>query len=86
MFLSGDAATKLLYEKAFDMISKSNNIEAIQNLVEDMVTKGNQYQKFNFDKVVINLMRTMIQEQEKSTNSNKKRNIAIIKEAMMGVL
>jgi len=86
MFLSGDAATKLLYEKAFDMISKSNNIEAIQNLVEDMVTKGNQYQKFNFDKVVINLMRTMIQEQEKSTNPNKKRNIAIIKEAMMGVL
>ena len=86
MFLSGDAATKLLYEKAFDMISKSNNIEAIQNLVEDMVTKGNQYQKFNFDKVVINLMRTMIQEQEKSINSNKKRNIAIIKEAMMGVL
>ena len=86
MFLSGDAATKLLYEKAFDMISKSNNIEAIQNLLEDMVTKGNQYQKFNFDKVVINLMRTMIQEQEKSINSNKKRNIAIIKEAMMGVL
>jgi len=86
MFLSGDAATKLLYEKAFDMISKSNNIEAIQNLLEDMVTKGNQYQKFNFDKVVINLMRTMIQEQEKSTNPNKKRNIAIIKEAMMGVL
>ena len=86
MFLSGDAATKLLYEKAFDMISKSNNIEAIQNLVEDMVAKGNQYQKFNFDKVVINLMRTMIQEQEKSINSNKKRNIAIIKEAMMGVL
>jgi len=28
----------------------------------------------------------MIQEQEKSTNPNKKRNIAIIKEAMMGVL
>tara|TARA_B110000503_G_scaffold103043_2_gene153879 strand:- start:241 stop:2682 length:2442 start_codon:yes stop_codon:yes gene_type:complete len=86
MFLSGDAATKLLYEKAFNMISKSNNIEAIQNLVEDMVAKGNQYQKFNFDKVVINLMRTMIQEQEKSSNSNKERNIAIIKEAMMGVL
>lgn len=86
MFLSGDAATKLLYEKAFNMISKSNNIEAIQNLVEDMVTKGNQYQKFNFDKVVINLMRTMIQEQEKSSNSNKERNVALVKEGMMGLL
>ena len=86
MFLSGDAATKQLYEKAFKMISESNNMEAIQNLVLDMVSKGNQYQKFNFDKVVINLMRTMLQAQEKSTNTNKKRNIAIVKEAMMGVL
>jgi aminopeptidase N len=86
MFLSGDAATKLLYEKAFNMISKSNNLEAIRNLIEDMVRKGNQYQKFNFDKVVINLMRTMIQEQEVSTNSNKERIVAIVKEGMMGLL
>ena len=86
MFLSGDAATKVLYEKAFAMISKSNNMEAVQNLVEDMVAKGNQFKKFSFDKVVINLMRTMIKEQEKSTNSNKARNIAIVKEGMMGLL
>jgi aminopeptidase N len=86
MFLSGDDATKVLYEKAFNMISKSNNMEAIQNLVGDMVAKGNQFQKFNFDKVVINLMRTMIQDQEKSSNSNKERNIALVKEGMMGLL
>ena len=86
MFLSGDDATKVLYEKAFNMISKSNNIEAIQNLILDMVAKGNQFQKFNFDKVVINLMRTMIQDQEKSSNSNKERNIALVKEGMMGLL
>jgi len=86
MFLSGDDVTKVLYKKAFDMISKSNNMEAIQNLVEDMVAKGNKFQKFNFDKVVLNLMRTMIQEQEKSNNSNKERNVAIVKEGMMGLL
>ena len=86
MFLSGNGPTKVLYEKAFKMISKSNNMQAVQNLVEDMVTKGNQFKKFNFDKVVINLMRTMIQEQEKSSNINKDRNVAIIKEAMMGLL
>jgi aminopeptidase N len=86
MFLSGDEVTKVLYEKAFNMISKSNNMEAIQNLVEDMVAKGNQFQKFNFDKVVINLMRTMIQDQEKSSNANKDRNVALIKEGMMGLL
>ncbi|WP_299672622.1 M1 family metallopeptidase [uncultured Polaribacter sp.] len=86
MFLSGDDATKVLYEKAFKQVSKSNNMEAIKNLVEDMVAKGNQYKKFNFDKVVINLMRTMIQDQEKSSNSNKQRNIAIIKTTMSSLI
>jgi len=86
MYLSGSGETKVLYEKAFSRISKSNNMQAIQNLVEDMVAKGNQYKKFSFDKVVINLMRTIIKEQEKGINSNKDRNIAIVKEGMMGVL
>ena len=86
MFLSGAGPTKALYEKAFAMISKSNNMEAVQNMVVDMVAKGNQYKKFSFDKVVINLMRTMIKDQEKSDNSNKERNIAIVKEGMMGLL
>ena len=86
MYLSGSGETKVLYEKAFSRISKSNNMQAIQNLVEDMVAKGNQYKKFSFDKVVINLMRTLIKAQEKSMNTNKKRNIAIVKEGMMGVL
>jgi aminopeptidase N len=61
-------------------------MQAIQNLVEDMVVKGNQYKKFSFDKVAINLMRTIIKTQQKSTNSNKERNVAIVKEAMMGLL
>ncbi|MFT5257539.1 MAG: aminopeptidase N [Arenicella sp.] len=86
MYLSGKGATKVLYEKAFSMISKSNNMEAVQNLVEDIVVKGNQYKKFSFDKVALNLLRTIIKDQEKSTNSNKERNIAIVKEGMMGVL
>lgn len=86
MFLSNDDKTKALYELAFKRISKSNNMEAIQNLTEDMVAKGNQYKKFNFDKVVINLMRTMIQDQEKSSNTNKERNIAIIKTTMTSLI
>ena len=86
MFLTGDDQTKSLYQKAFRQISTSNNTEAIQNLTDDMVVKGKQYKSFNFDKVVINLMRKMIQEQEKTTNSNKRRNVEIIKEAMAKVL
>jgi aminopeptidase N len=86
MFLTGDDATKTLYQKAFKQISESNNSEAIQNLVNDMVLKGTQYKSFNFDKVVINLMRKMVQDQKKKNTANKIRNIEIIKEAMAKLL
>ncbi|WP_298764022.1 M1 family metallopeptidase [uncultured Polaribacter sp.] len=86
MFLSGNGPNKKLYEKAFQQVSKSNNMKAIQNLTEDMVAKGIQYKKFNFDKVVINLMRKMVQAQEISDNTNKDRNVALIKTAMERLL
>ena len=82
MFLTGDPKTKAIYLKAFDQISESNNTEAIKNLVEDMIVKGNQYKEFDFDKVVINLMRKMIQTQKKQNPPNKETNIETIKTAM----
>jgi aminopeptidase N len=86
MFLTNDDTTKALYQKAFKQIAKSNNTEAIQNAVEDMVVKGNQFKGFNFDKVVINLMRNMVNDQKKTDNTNKLRNIEIIKTAMAKLL
>lgn len=86
MFLTNDDTTKVLYQKAFKQISESNNTEAIQNVVDDMVVKGNEFKGFNFDKVVINLMRTMITDQKKTDNTNKLRNIEIIKTAMAKLL
>ena len=86
MFLSGDDATKVLFQKAFKQISESNNTLAIQNVVDDMILKGNQYKSFNFDKVVINLMRTMIKEQKKAKKLNREKNIEIIKMAMTKLL
>ncbi|ARV14205.1 M1 family aminopeptidase [Polaribacter sp. SA4-12] len=86
MFLTGDDSTKAIYQKAFTQISESNNAEAIQNLVDDMVVKGTQYKSFNFDKVVINLMRRMVQDQKTKNTPNRARNTAIIKEAMAKLL
>ena len=86
MFLAHDDAIKVLYQKAFDQIAVSNNTEAIQNLVDDMVVKGKQYTGFNFDKVMINLMRKMIDQQKKESKSNYLRNIEIIKTAMSKLL
>ena len=86
MFLTGDDSTKALYQKAFKQISESDNSEAIQNLVDDMVVKGNQYKSFNFDKVVINLMRTMVNDQKEKNTPHKIKNTEIIKEAMAKLL
>ncbi|MGK0325024.1 MAG: aminopeptidase N, partial [Polaribacter sp.] len=86
MFLSGDDEAKVLFQKAFKQISESNNTLAIQNVVDDMIVKGKQFKGFNFDKVVINLMRTMIQDQKKTNKSNRERNIEVIKIAMAKLL
>ncbi len=86
MFLTNDDDTKTLYQKAFKQISESNNTEAIQNTVDDMVVKGTEFKGFNFDKVVINLMRKMIDDQKKVNKPNKERNIEIIKTAMAKLL
>ena len=51
-----------------------------------MIVKGIQYKSFNFDKVMINQMRRMIQIQKKQNKSNKKVNIQIIKTAMAALI
>jgi len=86
MFLSNDEPTKILFKSAFKQISESNNTEAIQNVVDDMVVKGKQYKGFNFDKVAINLMRNMVNDQKKADKPNREKNIAIIKVAMAKLL
>jgi aminopeptidase N len=86
MYLTGDDATKVLYQKAFKQISESNNTEAIRNLLDDMVVKGGQFKQFNFDKVVINLMRQMVQSQKTKNTQNKILHTEIIKEAMAKLL
>jgi aminopeptidase N len=86
MFLTNDDATKKLYQKAFRQISESNNTEAIQNVVDDMIVKGKEFKGFNFDKVVINLMRNMVNDQKKADKPNRERNIEIIKTAMAKLL
>ena len=86
MLLTNDNKTKTLYKKAYEKIAKSNNTEAITNLVNDMVAKGFQYKKFNFDKVAINLMRQMVQFQKDENVPNKTKHIEIIRIGMAKLL
>ncbi|CAM1343611.1 M1 family aminopeptidase [Tenacibaculum amylolyticum] len=86
MFLSPDKQIQGLYKKAYDKIASSNNSEAIQNLVNDIVAKGKQYKQYGFDNVGVDLMRKMVQTQKQANKSNEIKNIAIIKDAMARLL
>ena len=86
MYLSPDKKTQSLYKKAFDKIAKSNNVEAIKNLTDDIVNKGHQYKQYGFDKVGIDLLRQMVQRQKTANKENETLNISIIKKAMAKLL
>jgi len=79
MFLNNNPKIQEIYKKAYEQIATSNNTEAIQNLVDDVVAKGNQYRQYNFDKVGINLLRQMVQKQRDADKPNELKNIEIIR-------
>ena len=79
MYLNNNPKIQEIYKKAYEQIAKSNNTKAIQNLVDDVVIKGNSYRQFNFDQVGINLLRQMVQKQKTANLSNKLKNIEIIR-------
>lgn len=82
MFLTGDSRTKNLYNLAFEKIAKSNNTKAIQNVVTDLVVKGKQFRKFDFDKTAVRLLTKMVELQKTNEVANRSRHIDIIRTGM----
>ncbi len=79
MFLNNDARIQSLYKSAYEKIAKSNNTQAIQNLVDDIIAKGILFKQFNFDKTAINLLQQMVDFQKDSGASNRNKHIQIIR-------
>jgi aminopeptidase N len=79
MFLSQDPRTQQMYTEAFKWIAESDNEEAITNVTNDFVTLGQQYKKYNFDKMAINMLNQLVYAQQQSNNANKKELIVILK-------
>ena len=79
MFLSSDTSVQQTYGEAFRWIAESDNKEAITYLTNDFVKLGNQYKKYEFDKVAINLLNQIIYAQQTSTNNNKDELILILR-------
>ena len=82
MFLINDQRTKNLYNLAFEKIAKSNDTDAIQNVVADIVAKGKEFQKFNFDKTAVRLLTKMVEFQRVGEVPKRDRHIGIIRTAM----
>ena len=82
MFLNSDTRIQDLYKRAYEKIAKSNNTNAIQNLVDDIIAKGIQFKQFNFDKTAINLLQQMVNFQKDSEVSNRNKHIQIIRTGM----
>ena len=82
MFLTENARTQQIYSEAFKWIAESDNKEAITNLTNNFVKLGQQYKKYNFDKMAVNMLNQMVQLQLLSTNTNKQELILILKTGM----
>ncbi len=86
MYLSNSEETKNVFKAGFQWISRSNNVAAYKNITADMIAKGKQYKKYDFDKEAIRLMRTMVTEQDKLNNSNKKELITVVNQALVELM
>jgi aminopeptidase N len=86
MFLSEDPKIQQLYNGAFKWIAESDNKDAINNLTNDFVKLGNQYKKYNFDKMAVNMLNQMVQMQLLSSNKNKDELMLILKTGIAKLL
>ncbi|MGY5350991.1 M1 family aminopeptidase [Wenyingzhuangia sp. IMCC45533] len=71
LYFLQDDKLKKNFEEAFEWVATTNNIEAIQVMVDDFVEKGLRYKKYNFNYEAIRVLRTVKDKQIASNNSNK---------------
>ena len=83
MYLGKNKERNQLFEKAFQWVARSNDVEAYRNLLNDMVSKGIRYKQYNFGQKMIEMMRRMVREQELQKNPNKKALIELVDRALV---
>ncbi len=70
------------FEEAFDWVAKTNNIEAIQLMVDDFVKKGLRYKAYNFNYVAIRDLRKVMSAQIDAQNQNKDKILNILEQGI----
>lgn len=82
LFFTNDEKIKNKYMYAFQWISKSENEEAVKNLVTSLVNSGIQYKRYGADVAGMNFLRQMVAMQKDANHPNEEELILIIRSGM----
>ncbi len=82
MFMSRSKEKQELYQKAFQLIGRSDNLEATKNMVDDFVKTGLQYKQYGLDKMVQLKLGEVLQLKKQLNSSNKQALIDVINEGI----
>ena len=78
MFMSKSKDKQLLYQKAFQLVGASDNLEATKVMVDDFVSNGLKYKQYGVDKIVKQMLGQVISLKGNLTSSNKQALIDIV--------
>lgn len=83
MYFSNDENLESSIGKSLETILKTNQTEAVQTIVDDFVSNGIKYKKYqNFYLGCVSILKSMYQIQENSNNTNKKEHTQIIQKGI----
>ena len=78
MFFSRDTEKQKLYQKAFQTIAASDDLEVTTILVNDFVKTGIQYKQYGADKMIVQLLGQVKSLKSKLTSANKEQLIDVV--------
>lgn len=79
LYFVQDEKTKNKYMWAFQWVSKSDNKEAVENVVASLVNSGIQYKKYGADVASMNFLRQMVAMQKDANHPNEEELVLAIR-------
>ncbi|MBJ2174371.1 M1 family peptidase [Aureibaculum sp. A20] len=85
LFFNSDPKVQALYGQAFQWIATSDNVKATQIMVDDFVSKAEQFKKYGADAIIKQMLQQVQVGKEQLNSSNKEELIAIVKKGIAAI-
>ena len=85
LFFNQDPKVQALYGQAFQWIATSDNLKATKIMVDDFVSKANQYKSYGADTIITQMLMQVQAGKEQLNSSNKEELIAIVKKGISDI-